>query len=61
VTKYCYILTEGAQDIAFLIKLLKYDGGIFLWLDFQREECGDSAGFEYLSSIEQPVDSKFLA
>jgi hypothetical protein len=26
VTKYCYLLTEGAQDIAFLIKLLKYDG-----------------------------------
>ena len=26
MTKYCYILTEGAQDIAFLIKLLKYDG-----------------------------------
>lgn len=26
MTKYCYLLTEGAQDIAFLIKLLKYDG-----------------------------------
>jgi hypothetical protein len=26
VTKYCYLLTEGAQDIAFLIKLLKYQG-----------------------------------
>jgi hypothetical protein len=26
VTKYCYLLTEGAQDIAFLIKLLKYEG-----------------------------------
>jgi hypothetical protein len=26
VTKYCYFLTEGAQDIAFLIKLLKYQG-----------------------------------
>jgi hypothetical protein len=26
VTKYCYLLTEGAQDITFLIKLLKYDG-----------------------------------
>jgi hypothetical protein len=26
VTKYCYLLTEGAQDIAFLIKLLKYHG-----------------------------------
>ncbi|WP_373542306.1 DUF3226 domain-containing protein [Chamaesiphon sp.] len=26
MTKYCYLLTEGAQDIAFLIKLLKYQG-----------------------------------
>jgi hypothetical protein len=26
VPKYCYLLTEGAQDIAFLIKLLKYQG-----------------------------------
>jgi hypothetical protein len=26
VTKYCYLLTEGAQDITFLIKLLKYNG-----------------------------------
>jgi hypothetical protein len=26
VTKYFYILTEGAQDVAFIIKLLKYDG-----------------------------------
>jgi hypothetical protein len=26
VTKYCYLLTEGAQDITFLIKLLKYQG-----------------------------------
>jgi hypothetical protein len=26
VAKYCYLLTEGAQDIAFLIKLLKYQG-----------------------------------
>lgn len=25
MTKYCYLLTEGAQDIAFLIELLKYD------------------------------------
>jgi hypothetical protein len=26
VTRYCYLVTEGAQDIAFLMKLLKYDG-----------------------------------
>jgi hypothetical protein len=26
MTKYCYLLTEGAQDVALLIKLLRFEG-----------------------------------